>query len=88
MLDVEGQGVHDVGGVAAVIHQHHLVQDLGRGPVEDTPHGPQQRGERLCNTRARDATSSVKTGVTIVEDDDHAGGGEVVEDIGEGLALA
>ena len=23
----------------------------------------------------------------IVEDDDHAGGGEVVEDIGEGLAL-
>ena len=57
MLDVEGQGVHDVGVVAAVIHQHHLVQDLLRGPVQDTPHCPQQRGERLCNTRARDETT-------------------------------
>ena len=57
MLDVEGQGVHDVCVVAAVIHQHHLVQDLGRGPVQDTPHRSQQRGERLCNTRARDETT-------------------------------
>ena len=54
MLDVEGEGVHNVGVVAAVVHQHHLVKDLLRSPVQDTPHRPQKSGERLCKTRARD----------------------------------
>ena len=52
MLDVDGEGVHDVRVVAAVVHQHHLVKDLGRTPVQDTPHRPQEGGERLCNIEA------------------------------------
>ena len=56
MLDVEGEGVHNVSVVAAVVHQHHLVKDLLRSPVQDTPHRPQQSGESLCNTWARDVT--------------------------------
>ena len=60
MLDVEGEDVHDVGVVAAVVHQHHLVKDLGGTLVQDTPDRPQQGGERLCNIGDRYSTRKTR----------------------------